>query len=232
MLVEVIATNLEEALLAEKFGAHRVELIHAFTDGGLSPCLELSREVCEALTIPVNVMVRPHGENFIYDQNDMYKINSEIDYLASKTKASAIVFGALNLANSIDYRQLESVLGLLDSSHLGLTFHRAIDVANDVVGEFMELQNYAGTSLQRVLSSGGADTALNGISNLASMQRLIKHSGGGVKLLAGSGVKPINVVELLLKTQVKEIHLGTGLRVYNKLNNELFQQLFKNLETL
>jgi copper homeostasis protein len=231
MLVEVIATNLEEALLAEKFGAHRVELIHAFTDGGLSPCLELSREVCEALTIPVNVMVRPHGENFIYDQNDMYKINSEIDYLASKTKASAIVFGALNLANSIDYRQLESVLGLLDSSHLGLTFHRAIDVANDVVGEFMELQNYAGTSLQRVLSSGGADTALNGISNLASMQRLIKPSGGGVKLLAGSGVKPINVIELLLKTQVEEIHLGTGLRVNNKLNDELFQQLFKNLET-
>lgn len=231
MLVEVIATNLEEALLAEKFGAHRVELIHAFTDGGLSPCLELSREVCEALTIPVNVMVRPHGENFIYDQNDMYTINSEIDYLASKTKASAIVFGALNLANSIDYRQLESVLGLLDSSHLGLTFHRAIDVANDVVGEFMELQNYAGTSLQRVLSSGGADTALNGISNLASMQRLIKPSGGGVKLLAGSGVKPINVIELLLKTQVEEIHLGTGLRVNNKLNDELFQQLFKNLET-
>ena len=231
MLVEVIATNLEEALLAEKFGAHRVELIHAFTDGGLSPCLELSREVCEALTIPVNVMVRPHGENFIYDQNDMYTINSEIDYLASKTKASAIVFGALNLANSIDYRQLELVLGLLDSSHLGLTFHRAIDVANDVVGEFMELQNYAGTSLQRVLSSGGADTALNGISNLASMQRLIKHSGGGVKLLAGSGVKPINVIELLLKTQVEEIHLGTGLRVNNKLNDELFQQLFKNLET-
>lgn len=231
MLVEVIATNLEEALLAEKFGAHRVELIHAFTDGGLSPCLELSREVCEALTIPVNVMVRPHGENFIYDQNDMYKINSEIDYLASKTKASAIVFGALNLANSIDYRQLELVLGLLDSSHLGLTFHRAIDVANDVVGEFMELQNYAGTSLQRVLSSGGADTALNGISNLASMQRLIKPSGGGVKLLAGSGVKPINVIELLLKIQVEEIHLGTGLRVNNKLNDELFQQLFKNLET-
>jgi copper homeostasis protein len=230
MLVEVIATNLEEALLAEKFGAHRVELIHAFTDGGLSPCLELSREVCEALTIPVNVMVRPHGENFIYDQNDMYTINSEIDYLASKTKASAIVFGALNLANSIDYRQLESVLGLLDSSHLGLTFHRAIDVANDVVSEFMELQNYAGTSLQRVLSSGGADTALNGVSNLAAMQRLIKPSGG-VKLLAGSGVKPINVVELLLKTQVEEIHLGTGLRVNNQLNDELFQQLFKNLET-
>ncbi len=231
MLVEVIATNLEEALLAEKFGAHRVELIHAFTDGGLSPCLELSREVCEALTIPVNVMVRPHGKNFIYDSKDLYQINFEIDYLASKTKASAIVFGALNLANSIDYRQLELVLGLLDSSHLGLTFHRAIDVANDVVGEFMELQNYAGTSLQRVLSSGGADTALNGISNLASMQRLIKPSRGRVKLLAGSGIKPINVVELLLKTEVEEIHLGTGLRVNNKLNNELFQQLFKNIET-
>ncbi|MBX9867695.1 MAG: hypothetical protein K2Y14_12360 [Burkholderiales bacterium] len=230
MLVEVIATNLEEALLAEKFGAHRVELIHAFTDGGLSPCLELSREVCEALMIPVNVMVRPHGKNFIYDQNDMHTVNSEIDYLASKTKASAIVFGALNLANSIDYRQLELVLGLLDSSHLGLTFHRAIDVANDVVGEFMELQNYAGTSLQRVLSSGGSDTALNGVSNLAAMQRLIKPSGG-VKLLAGSGVKPINVVELLLKTKVEEIHLGTGLRVNNQLNDELFQQLFKNLET-
>lgn len=227
MLIEVIATNLKEALEAQKFGADRIELIHAFTDGGLSPLLELSRDVCEALTIPVNIMVRPHATSFVYSQQDLLEISREIDFLISHTKASAIVFGSLNILNKIDYQQLESILRLLESTNLGLTFHRAIDVVDNVEESFLELQNYAGTALKRVLSSGGEATALLGYKHLAAMQNMVKPNG--VMLLAGSGVNPINAVELVTKTKVEEIHLGTGLRVDNKLEKNLFQQLKSNL---
>lgn len=223
MLIEVIATNLEEALLAEKFGADRIELIHAFTDGGLSPLLELSRDVCEALTIPVNVMVRPHAKSFVYSSQDMLEISREIDFLISNTQASTVVFGSLNLANRVNYTQLEFILRLLESTDLGLTFHRAIDVADNVEEAFLELQNYAGTALQRVLSSGGEATAQLGFEHLAAMQAMVKLNG--VKLLAGSGVNPANAADLIAKTKVTEIHLGAGLRVNNILEQDLFQQL-------
>lgn len=227
MLIEVIATNLEEALLAEKFGADRIELIHAFTDGGLSPALELSREVCSALTIPVNVMVRPHAKSFIYSPQDMLEISREIDFLVNHTHASAVVFGSLNAAHKIDYQQLEFILRLLESTQLGLTFHRAIDVADNVEESFYELQNYAGTALHRVLSSGGEPTAQLGYAHLAFMQDVIKPNG--VKLLAGSGINPNNAADLITKTKVKEIHLGTGLRINNELEESLFQRLKNNL---
>ncbi len=227
MLVEVIATNLQEAVLAEKFGADRIELIHAFTDGGLSPALELSREVCNVLKIPVNIMVRPHGKGFIYGQDEMLTISREIDFLASKTKAASIVFGSLDIYQRVNYSQLESVLRLLESAKLGLTFHRAIDVAENVEESFRELQNYANTSLKRVLSSGGRATALFGIDQLTRMQAMIKPNG--VKLLAGSGINPDNAVELITKTKVQEIHIGTGLRVNDILNQNLFQRLEVNL---
>lgn len=227
MLIEVIATNLEEALLAEKFGADRIELIHAFTDGGLSPALELSREVCDALAIPVSVMVRPHAKSFVYSPQDMLEINREIDFLVNNTQASAVVFGSLNVANRIDYTQLESILHLLESTVLGLTFHRAIDVAYNVEEAFLELQNYTETALQRVLSSGGKATAQLGYEHLAAMQDMIRPNG--VKLLAGSGINPNNAADLIAKTKVKEIHLGTGLRINNKLEESLFQSLRNNL---
>lgn len=227
MLIEVIATNLEEALLAEKFGADRIELIHAFTDGGLSPVLELSRNVCEALTIPVNIMVRPHAKSFIYSSQDMLEISREVDFLISRTKASAVVFGSLNVFNKIDYTQLEFILRILESTNVGLTFHRAIDISDDVEEAFLELQNYAGTALRRVLSSGGESTAELGLEHLTSMQNMVKLNG--VKLLAGSGINPINAANIVNKTKVDEIHLGTGLRVNNKLDERLFQSLKSSL---
>jgi copper homeostasis protein len=55
MLLEVIVTNVQEAILAQEYGADRLELIHAFTVGGLSPDKNLAQEVCSAVTIPINV---------------------------------------------------------------------------------------------------------------------------------------------------------------------------------
>ena len=120
--------------------------------------MKLSCEVCSAVKIPVNVMVRPHGESFIYTSQNMTTIFHEIDYLLSNTKVSSIVFGSLTESNTINIKQLEDVIKLLEDTEVGLTFHRAIDVSRDVVAAYQELQNYA-PHLTRVLSSGGRDSA-------------------------------------------------------------------------
>lgn len=227
MLIEIIATNLEEAICAEQYGADRLELIHDFELGGLSPQLELAREVCTAVKIPVNVMVRPHGESFIYTPQDMSTILHEIDYLLSNTKISSIVFGSLTEDNVINLRQLESVIKLLENTGVGLTFHRAIDVSRDVVAAYQELQNYT-PHLTRVLSSGGKDSAIDGSEQLAMMQQ----NSRGIILLAGAGITPDNAANLVHTTKVNEIHLGTGVRTNGKLDQSKFETLRNNLTNL
>jgi copper homeostasis protein len=229
MLVEVIVTNVKEAILAEEYGANRLELIHAFADGGLSPALSLTTEVCSAVNIPVSVMVRPHAKSFVYSDGDMQQILTEIDYIAEKSKAANIVFGSLDGSGDIDFKQLERVLGFIELAKLGLTFHRAIDVCNNTLKSFGELQQYAGTNLKRVLSSGGKATAELGVEELSQMQQLVKPSG--VKLLIGSGVTPSNAQVLSCKIGVDEIHIGTGVRDSNGLLSKLkFAELIQNIK--
>jgi len=221
MIIEIIATSVEEAILAEKYGANRIELIHAFTDGGLSPSLELAKEVCNSVSIPVNVMVRPHANGFVYSMADFHKIDAEIDYLAENTKANAIVFGSLDEGGNINHGDLIRVIKRING-RLGFTFHRAIDVSGDPLKAFREIQGY-GDSITNVLSSGGKNTAYQGIDVLAAMKdcQVIN----GAELLPGSGINPLNAAEIAYKTQARQLHIGTGVRLNNMLDPELFQQL-------
>ena len=86
--LEVIVTSKEEAIIAQKYGADRLELIHDFEHGGLSLRLELTKNVCESVTIPVNVMFRSQvSMDFDYTQADMSQMQKELDFIRDNTKA-------------------------------------------------------------------------------------------------------------------------------------------------
>lgn len=83
MYIEFIATTIEDALLIEKSGADRIELVSALAEGGLTPSHALIEAVVNSVKIPVNVMVRPHSQSFCYTQNDleiMKKISKSFDH--------------------------------------------------------------------------------------------------------------------------------------------------------
>lgn len=221
MLIEVIVTNVEEAILAEKFGANRLELIHAFELGGLSPALDVSKQVCEAVNIPVNVMVRPHGRAFVYEQTDMTQIIQEIEYLRDYTAANAIVFGGLTKDSRLDREALERVIDC--KRHLKLVFHRAIDVSYDPLLVYKELLTYGEVS--DVLTSGGANVAENGVAIIKQMVNL-GHGISHARVLAGSGITPENVGYIVEQTGVKQIHVGTGVRTNGVLDKSKFEQLW------
>lgn len=229
MHIEVIVTNVQEAILAEQYGATRLELIHDFELGGLTPDLKLAEEICNAVQIPVNVMIRPHGNTFIFNEKDMKQVFFEIDYIVSRTRASAIVFGTLDVDRNVNFMQLEDVLRYIEKSNIGLTFHRAIDESINPVLSFTELVNFAlNSKLERVLSSGGGIRAIDGISALIEMNKLALNST--IKLLIGSGVNSSNAKHLMNLVGADEIHLGTGLRVNGNLSKDLFDQLFESLK--
>lgn len=232
MQIEIIVINKEEAILAEKCGATRVELIHAFELGGLSPKLKITKEVCDTVTIPVNIMLRPHdnsngnGNNFVYNTEQINTILAELKYIRDNTNANGIVFGALDENHNLDVRLLECIIQ--NKGHLQLTFHRAIDVSCDIITTYQQLLTYPEVDL--VLTSGGRKTALEGIHTIKRMVQIhYKNRHNNAQIMAGSGINLYNIQQVMQQTNVNHVHLGTGVRTTpdNALSEQKLQQLFQ-----
>ncbi len=225
--VEVIVENSSDAILAQQYGANRLELIDDFSVGGLTPKRDIIRTVCDAVDIPVNVMLRPHAKSFVYDANDITLILDDLQFIKNNTKANGIVFGALSSVGDLDVALLETIIA--HKGRLQLTFHRAIDEAQDIIHVYKQLIAIGGVDL--VLTSGGARDAYLGIDKIAQMAALSSKCGNPY-ILAGAGINSSNVLEIINNTGVQQIHLGTGVRDGKQLSRTKFELLFAELTQL
>lgn len=225
MLIEVIATTVKEALDIEKSGADRIELVSGIIEGGLTPSISLIKAVCEKVTIPVNVMVRPHSKSFIYDSHDLEVIYNDILQIKN-TKANGIVFGCLNDDKSINIEVLKKVISL--KGDLDLTFHRAIDVTTDIVKEFSNLLNY---DITTILTSAGVDNVTTNVDLLNNLHNLASQKN--ITVLAGSGINLDNVYDFCQEADVTEMHIGSAAKFdKNNLNDIDVLSLRQMIETL
>jgi copper homeostasis protein len=80
LIYEACVDSLEEAISAQLRGANRIELCSALDQDGLTPSVELTRQCIEKLSIPVMVMVRPRGGNFVYSESEIQQM--EVDIVA------------------------------------------------------------------------------------------------------------------------------------------------------
>ena len=221
MITEIIVTNSEEAKLAQSFGSNRLELINSVAFGGLSPVLNITKEVCESVDIPVNIMLRNNSsEKFIYSKYDMDNMLQELEFIRLYTKANGIVFGALDRFGNIDMTALEIVIA--NKGHLKLTFHRAIDVATNIMSSYKQL--LAIPQVDWVLTSGGAKIAIEGIDNIHKMVTMSQNHTNA-QIIAASGITLENAPTIIKETGVQEIHIGTGVRLNNTLNQNLLKKL-------
>lgn len=229
---EVIVRNVEEAILACKYGAQRLELIDDFVNDGCSPDLYLAKDVIEAVTIPVNVMVRPHGNEFILDVNDMNQVNKEVDFLLNSTQVNGLVFGSLTDKNTVNFEQLKIVSDGLIGSKVNLTFHRAIDCTHNIIDEFARLVEFTQLNNRptHVLSSGGFASVIDGIDNIKKFQDIVKANKTKIKIIAGSGITPTNLPNILLDCNETDIHMGSGVR--NALGELSLDKFTKVIELL
>lgn len=208
MILEVIATCVDDALTAEANGADRLELITAITEGGLTPGIGLIEQVVKAVNIPVFVMVRPHSRSFSYSKHDILTMAAETRAIA-ESGAAGIVIGALTPEGRIDESALETLLPLTNG--LQVTFHRAFDELEDQIAGLRTLGVYP--QITRVLTSAGRGPAPEAIP---AMRKLVEEAqGGSVKILAGSGLKPQGITTFIEQTGVTEVHFGSAVRYGN-----------------
>jgi copper homeostasis protein len=198
MIKEACVETFEEAILAEKRGANRIELCSDLANAGLTPSVELMQKTISALKIPTMVMIRPRAGNFVYSEKEIAEMKSEID-LAKKVGVAGIVLGLLTPDNNIDIKNTQLLADY--ASPLPVTFHKAIDELENPVEGVKDLLKIG--NIKRILTSGGLPTALEGQETIREM---IKTAGDNIIILVAGKVLDSNVEEIQKLTGARELH--------------------------
>lgn len=196
-ILEICVESLPEAVAAVRAGAQRLEVCGAMSEAGITPSIGLVEAILASTPIPVFVMVRPRGGDFVFDEVEVDVMLRDIAAIR-RAGASGIVTGALEASGSIDR---EATTRLVEAAGpLPVTFHRAFDLTANL--EF-SLDVLKSIGVRRVLTSGGASTALVGADLIA---RLVSRGGNAVTIVAGGSVRADCVRELVERTGVHEVH--------------------------
>lgn len=203
VLVEACVDSVVSAVAAERGGASRLELCADLFDGGTTPSAGMIAAVKAAVRIPVFVIVRPRGGGFVYTDEEMGVMRLDIE-AARMLGADGVVVGALTADATVDVGRLRALLDA--AGGLPVTFHRAFDLARD---QDAALETLIRERVTRVLTSGGAATAIDGAQSIGA---LVRRAGGQIEVMAGGGVREDTVHELVERTKVREVHVrGTRL---------------------
>jgi copper homeostasis protein len=201
--VEVCVTSGDEALAAEKAGADAVELCTWLACGGLTPSYGFVNTLNQRLRITRRVLVRPSPGGFLYSADERQMILR--DAMLMGLNGGDIVTGALTPEDDLDGPFMHAIrLAAPDS---GITLHRAIDHARDPEGA---VDTCVQLGIHRMLTSGGHTHALDGA---VMLRKLVERAKGRLLIAAAGGINPANVVEVVQRTGVEEVHFSAQLRV-------------------
>lgn len=197
VLFESCIDSHDAALASASGGAGRVELCARLDVGGTTPHAALIERCAASLTIPVFVMIRPRGGDFVYDTGEVAGMVDAIR-TAAAAGAHGVVFGALRRDATIDAGIMRRLMDV--ARPLPVTCHKAIDATRDPIEA---LDALLALGADRVLTSGGADTAAAGAATIA---RMVARAGDALMVMAGGGVRAHNMAALVRQTGVREVH--------------------------
>lgn len=205
-MIEIIATNANEAKMIETAKADRVELVTAFSEGGLTPSIGIIESTIKAVTIPVNVMIRPHPMSFIYS-NDEIKVMKKDIAVVKRLGANGVVLGVLDSNRKINEQFLKELLKACQG--LEVTFHKAFDHVPDLVNGITTLTKYK--EITNILTAGGTG---NITGNIQTIKEIINNKNH-LKIMIGGGLNFDNIKGIIKKTNADAYHFGTAIRYNN-----------------
>jgi copper homeostasis protein len=195
--LEVCANGVNSALVAQNAGAYRVELCDNLLEGGTTPSygqIALARKLLDIKLYPI---IRPRGGDFVYSDLEFEIMKTDVQSCKS-LGCDGVVFGILQADGKVDVERCKL---LLEVAHpLPATFHRAFD---DSANLFEALEDLIGLGFERVLTSGGAATAMEGVDVL---NELVKAASNRIEVMPGSGVTKDNVASLVKMTNATSVH--------------------------
>ncbi|MET0475557.1 MAG: copper homeostasis protein CutC [Mycobacterium sp.] len=206
--LEIAVTSASAAMTAIARGADRIELCSALELGGVTPPEAVIDAALEG-GVETHVLVRARPGDFVYDGDEVAQMEREAATIASQG-AAGVVIGALRPDGRLDLAAIARIAGAARTARPGvaITVHRAVDSSADPVAAIGDLVG-AGLGIGRVLTSGGAAAAGDGIATIAGM---IAASDGNLEIMSGGGVT-LSSIPGLVAAGVDAVHMSAKRRL-------------------
>lgn len=215
-VLEICVDSYEDALIAVKGGACRLELCSRLDLGGLTPDFDLVKQLIREIDIPIRVMIRPREGNFCYSNSELDQMIAEVERFKNLT-IEGFVWGCLLPTNHVDRMSCERLMEVCEDYLV--TFHRAFDVIRD---QERALQQLIDLGIDKILTSGVDGHAIDGLEILA---KLVSISGNRISIMPGGGIMPENAEEILTHTKARAIHASLNCKGFSYGPKEKVEQL-------
>jgi len=197
IVFELCAETLDACLAARDGGASRIELCSGLSEGGITPSHGLVRAAIAQSGLPVHVLIRPRGGDFLYSAAELAVMRDDIAHVKS-LGAAGVVLGVLAPEGTVDIAATCSLVEL--ARPMRVTFHRAFDATPSLAAA---LEDVIATGCDRVLTSGGERDVVAGAPALAE---LVRQARGRIDIAAGGGLRLQNAASLSRITGAMHFH--------------------------
>lgn len=197
ILLEAPVFNLQAAIEAAQLGVDRLELCANFPEGGETPSAGMLRFLKSELDLPIFVMIRPRGGDFVYSSKELLVMKQDIQLLGD-LGADGFVFGALDMQGKVHESACEFLIRAASSRPC--TFHRAFDASANLPDS---LKTLIGLGFERVLTSGGKNSLTEG---LGVVLELMEQAKDRIIVMPGGGLKASHISSLKESGYLKEAH--------------------------
>ena len=199
MIFEICVDSVAGVRAAKAAGADRVELCADLLEGGVTPSRGMIRQARTITGIGLNVMIRPRGGDFLFDDDEFTIMRSDIE-TAKAEGADGVVIGLLTAAGEVDMARTREMISL--ARPLSITFHRAFDMTPE---PFRAIEMLIELGVDRVLTSGQEASVLEGLPLIVE---LIKRAGNRIVVMPGGGITQRNVDKIVAAAKPHEIHFA------------------------
>ena len=199
--LESCCTDVEQRRRAQEAGARRIELCEKLAVGGVTPSAELLKAAISVAKVPVNVLVRPRGGDFVFSAAEADTMLRDIE-LCREAGAAAVVIGALDSRGDVDMPLMRRLCDA--ASGMSVTFHRAFDVCADPLAAF---EDVLALGCDRLLTSGHESDAFKGRFFIAE---LVERAAGRIIVMPGCGVRRSNIARIAADTGAVEFHASSA----------------------
>ncbi|MGV8936652.1 MAG: copper homeostasis protein CutC [Allorhizobium sp.] len=195
-VLEVCVDDAAGLAVAIAGGADRIELCSALSVGGLTPTVGFM-SLAGTSAVPVHALIRPRPGDFVFSPAEVDIARRDINAAGQAGLAGVVIGASLG-----DGRLDEDTLGILvdEAAGLDLTLHRAFDLVPD---QLAALEAAIGLGFNRILTSGGSRTALDGLATLAAVASA---AGNRISIMPGGGLRPETVAQFLALPGLLELH--------------------------
>jgi copper homeostasis protein len=199
MIFEICVDSVASVRAAKDAGANRVELCADLLEGGITPSRGMIRQARTVAGIGLQVIIRPRGGDFLFDDNEFAIMETDID-TAKAEGADGVVIGLLTADGTIDVKRTGELIAR--ARPLSVTFHRAFDMTPD---PFEALETLIGLGVDRVLTSGQEETVLEGLPLVAE---LVRRAGTRIIVMPGGGITARNAERIVAAAKPSEMHFA------------------------